>query len=235
MELRAVQGADEREVVKALLRSEFEVGPGVGVAFAKLYDDLLDRDPIVVEACSRVAVEEGRVVGHALYAPRTLRIAGCDVSAALIGLVVVAPDCRGEGVGGALIQDVERAILELYEGLALAPGQATGGNRGGNEDMTVHAVALPDQPEVGAYVGTYQRPPIGTVTVGAEDGHLVLRGGGADERDIPLVFWGPDLTYTAPRAVAGYPYEGMPVEFIRNIDGNLGWIRINGRIAVKDT
>jgi len=137
-------------------------------------------------------------------------------------------------VGWRLIQDVERAILELYEGLALAPGQATGGNRGGNEDMTVHAVALPDQPEVGTYVGTYQRPPIGTVTVGAEDGQLVLRGGGAGERDVPLVFWGPDLTYTAPRAVAGYPYEGMPVEFIRNADGNLGWIRINGRIAAKE-
>jgi len=27
----------------------------------------------------------------------------------------------------------------------------------------------------------------------------------------------------------------MPVEFIRNADGDLGWIRINGRIAVKDT
>ena len=138
-------------------------------------------------------------------------------------------------VGWRLIQDVERAILELYEGLALAPGQATGGNRGGNEDMTVHAAALSDQPEVGAYVGTYQRPPIGTVTVGAEDGHLVLMGGGAGERGVPLVFWGPDLTYTAPGIVAGYPYEGMPVEFIRNADGDLGWIRINGRIAVKDT
>lgn len=108
MELRAVQGADEREAVRALLRSEFEVGPGVGAAFAGLYDDLLDRDPAIAEACSRVAVEEGRLVGHALFAPRTLRIASCDVPGALIGLVVVAPERRGIGVGSALIQDAER-------------------------------------------------------------------------------------------------------------------------------
>ena len=35
--------------------------------------------------------------------------------------------------GWRLIQDVERAILEAYEALSLAPNQATGGNRGGNE------------------------------------------------------------------------------------------------------
>lgn len=150
MELRAVQGADEREVVKALLRSEFEVGPGVGVAFAKLYDDLLDRDPIVVEACSRVAVEEGRVVGHALYAPRTLRIAGCDVSAALIGLVVVAPDCRGEGVGGALIQDVERTarsegvlVIQLAGALSY---YSRFGYVDGYVDVTHQIPALPSRP-----------------------------------------------------------------------------------------
>ena len=136
--------------------------------------------------------------------------------------------------GWRLIQDVERAILELYEGLALAPGQATGGNRGGNEDMTVHAVALADQPAVGPYVGTYQRPPNGTVTVGADGGRLVIRGGGAGGSDVPLVFWGADLTYAAPRTAAGYPYRGMPIEFIRKADGSIGWIRVNGRIAAKD-
>ncbi len=49
------------------------------------------------------------MIGHALYAPRPLRIAGCDVPGALIGMVVVAPDWRGVGVGGALIRDVEGA------------------------------------------------------------------------------------------------------------------------------
>ena len=136
--------------------------------------------------------------------------------------------------GWRLIQDVERAILESYEGLALAPGQATGGNRGGNEDMTVHAVALADQPAVGPYVGAYQRPPNGTVTVAADGERLVIRGGGAGGSDVPLVFWGADLTYCAPRAAAGYPYRGMPIEFIRKADGSIGWIRVNGRIAARD-
>ena len=135
--------------------------------------------------------------------------------------------------GWRLIQDVERAILESYEGLSLAPNQATGGNRGGNEDMTVHAVALSERPALDPYVGTYQRPPNGTAEVRAAADGLVVRGGGAGDSDLPLKFWGPDLTYAAPRGGAAYPYFGMPIEFIRKPGGTVGWIRINGRIAAK--
>ncbi len=136
--------------------------------------------------------------------------------------------------GWRLIQTVERAVLDTYEGLALAPGQATGGNRGGNEDMTVHAEALSPQPDPSAYVGEYSRPPNGTVYVMARDGGLVVRGGGAGGTEVPLVFWGPDRTYTAPDDPGGYPYFGMPVEFIRRPDGSVGWVRVNGRIAARD-
>ena len=136
--------------------------------------------------------------------------------------------------GWRLIQDVERAILATYEDLSLAPGQATGGNRGGNEVMTVHAEALDRQPSADAYEGDYHRPPNGTANVRSEGGGLVVRGGGAGENGVPLVFWGPDLTYAVPRDGDTYPYAGMPVEFIRRDDGTVGWIRINGRIAAKE-
>ena len=135
--------------------------------------------------------------------------------------------------GWRLIQHVERTILESYEGLSLAPNQATGGNRGGNEEMTAHANALVKQPAVGPYVGTYRRPPNGTAEVREEGAGLMVRGGGAGESDLPLMFWGADLAYAAPLGEATYPYAGMPIEFIRRPDGTVGWIRINGRIAAR--
>ena len=136
--------------------------------------------------------------------------------------------------GWRLIQDVGAAVLETYEGLALAPGQATGGNRGGNEDMTAHARPLDPQPAPGPYTGTYQRPPTGTAEVRARGDGLTIQGGGAGGDEVRLVFWGPDLAYTAPRVGTEYPYLGMPVEFIRRADGSVGWVRINGRIAARD-
>lgn len=136
--------------------------------------------------------------------------------------------------GWRLIQTVERAILETYEGLSLAPGQLTGGNRGGNEDMTVHAAPLPEQPAADAYVGRYTRPPNGTAEVVERDGRVVMRGSGVGERDVPLVFWGADVAYTEPDPGADYPYVGMPIEFVRRPDGRVGWVRVNGRIAVRE-
>ena len=135
--------------------------------------------------------------------------------------------------GWRLISDVERAILESYEGLTLTPGQATGGNRGGNEIMATHASPLASQPAVGPYVGTYRRPPRGTVEIAADGGGLVIRGGASGNEDLPIVFWGPDLTFAVPPEGAVYPYFGMPVEFVRRDDGSVGWGRVNGRISAR--
>lgn len=126
--------------------------------------------------------------------------------------------------GWRLIQDVERATLQTYEGLSLAPNQAIG-HRGVNEAMTGHATPLAKQPSLEAYIGTYRRPPIGTVEVREEDGKLVVVNG---SNNTTIVFYGPDIAY----AIAG-SYTGMPMEFIRNPNGSVGWIRVNGRIAKK--
>jgi hypothetical protein len=83
------------------------------------------------------------------------------------------------------------------------------------------------QPSLDEYVGLYRRPPIGEVNVTQRDGRLVV---GSGNRSYGLVFWGPDVTYaTGPSA-----FSGMAVEFIRDEDGAVTWVRVNGRIARKE-
>lgn len=129
--------------------------------------------------------------------------------------------------GWRLVQDVEHAILKRYENLALAPNQPIG-HRGVNEAMTFHSKALATQPSLDEYVGTYRRPPSGTVTVRVDAGKLVAASGNA-QTGTTLEFYGKDAAY----AIAG-SYTGSPYEFVRETDGRVGWIRVNGRIARKD-
>jgi CubicO group peptidase (beta-lactamase class C family) len=130
--------------------------------------------------------------------------------------------------GWRLIQDVERATLKLYEGLALTPGQLVG-HRGVNEAMSAISTPLARQPDLAQYVGSYQRPPLGTVVVKDEAGTLVVSGtGGAGPARASMVFYGPDAAY----ATSG-SFTGSPFEFVRTPSGQVGWIRINGRVARK--
>ncbi len=123
--------------------------------------------------------------------------------------------------GWRLIQDVERAALKAYEGLELAPNQAIG-HRGVSETMVAHATPLAQQPNPETYTGTYRRPPLGSVEVKQQDGKVVANGA-------TLVFYGKDIAYAA----SGPGYVGTPYEFIRKPDGSVGWIRVNGRVALK--
>ena len=102
------------------------------------------------------------------------------------------------------------------------------GHRGVNEAMSFHSKPLATQPRLDEYVGTYRRPPMGTLEVRQEAGSLVATTGNA-QAGTRMVFYGPDVAY----ATAG-SYQGSPFEFVRAPDGKVGWIRVNGRIARKD-
>jgi len=137
--------------------------------------------------------------------------------------------------GWKLNEDVATVILDTYEGLALAPNQRTGGNRGGDERMTYHAQPLATQPALDEYVGVYRRPPVGEINVREEGGRLVVEGGNGDS--YPLVFWETDMAYAAESGSAARTFSafpGMAVEFIRDDSGAVTWIRQDGRIARKE-
>jgi CubicO group peptidase (beta-lactamase class C family) len=123
--------------------------------------------------------------------------------------------------GWRLIQDVERAALDLLEGLKLDPSQAIG-HRGLNETMP-NAPLLQKQPDPKPYLGTYRRPPTMQMnTVRFDNRQLTL-----DNNQI--AFYGPDRA-----VVTSGNSRGNPIEFIRKPDGTIGWIRYIGRIAKRD-
>jgi CubicO group peptidase (beta-lactamase class C family) len=131
--------------------------------------------------------------------------------------------------GWRLIQDVERATLLSYEKLS-APLNYAIGYRGVTESVAGHAVPLRVQPAFDAYLGRYQRPGIVTFDVRTEGGALVVDGGGSGTSRRAITFYGPDVAYVISGSAIGAPYE-----FIRAANGEVGWIRVNGQIARKET
>lgn len=129
--------------------------------------------------------------------------------------------------GWRLVQDVEHAILRRFAAVALAPGQATC-HRGVNEAMTFHAQPLAVQPALDEYLGSYGRPPLGTVDVRRRGERLAVVTD-PKQAAASLVFHGRDVAYALDGS-----YVGMPHEFIRDAGGTVRWIRVNGRIARKD-
>jgi CubicO group peptidase (beta-lactamase class C family) len=122
--------------------------------------------------------------------------------------------------GWKLVQDVERATLNIMEGLAVGPTQALA-HRGVNETMP-DVPLLATQPDPAPYVGTYRRPPSGMNTVSVQNGQVML------DRS-PIAFYGADRA-----VVTSGNAKGNPIEFVRKPDGTIGWVRYVGRIARKD-
>jgi hypothetical protein len=104
--------------------------------------------------------------------------------------------------------------------MTLDPAQAIG-HRGINETMP-GAPILARQPDPAPYLGAYRRPPSGSTTVRVQDGQLSVD-------DSTIAFFGPDRA-----VVTSGNQRGNPVEFIRNAKGEVGWVRVVGRIARKD-
>jgi hypothetical protein len=78
------------------------------------------------------------------------------------------------------------------------------------------------QPDAGAYLGSYRRPPSGSNIVRLENDQLQLDGNA-------IAFYGPDRAI-----VTAGSSRGNPVEFIRDASGSVRWVRYIGRIARKE-
>ena len=132
--------------------------------------------------------------------------------------------------GWRLIQDVEREALKSYLGAAYAPNQAIA-HRGLVETLPT-AEPLAQQPDPAPYLGTYARPS-NSYVVRAEGGRLVVQdrsGSGGTPREWPVAFFGPDRL-----VVTDGPDRGQSIEFVRDDDGRVKWIRVVGRAAVRQT
>lgn len=132
--------------------------------------------------------------------------------------------------GWRLIQDVERAALESYAGAAFSTNQAIS-HRGLVE--TLPAVEpLKTQPDLAPYVGRYARP-MNSVVVRADNGRLLVQtvsNSGSTQPEMPVSFYGSDRA-----VVTDGQDRGQSIEFIRTADGEVNWIRVVGRVAVRSS
>ena len=130
--------------------------------------------------------------------------------------------------GWRLIQDVEREVLKSYHGAAFPKNHAIA-HRGLVETLP-NVEPLATQPDSAPYVGRYLRP-MNAVSVRVEGGTLVVQEipNTGDPRPVmPIAFFGPD------RAVVTEGNDrGQSIEFIRDKDGQVAWVRIVGRVAVR--
>src|SRR5262249_49198322 len=130
--------------------------------------------------------------------------------------------------GWRLIQDVEREGLKSYLGATSAPNQAIA-HRGRVEPLP-SAQPLATQPDPASYLGTYARPS-NSYVVRAEGGKLFVQdrpNGGGTPRESPVAFYGPDRL-----VVTDGPDRGQSIEFVRDDEGRVKWIRVVGRVAVR--
>lgn len=166
----------------------------------------------------RVAAHGGTLAGHVLL----LEIVPERNFA--IGILTNAQN------GWRLIQDVERAALQAYQGATFAKNQGIA-HRGLVETLPT-AEPLATQPNPAPYVGRYVRPT-NAVVVRAEGGKVFVqdRPNTGDARpEMPIAFFGPDRAF-----VTGGPDRGQSIEFVRAADGSVNWIRVVGRVAVRAT
>lgn len=130
--------------------------------------------------------------------------------------------------GWRVIQDVEREALASYLGARYAPNQAIA-HRGLVETLP-HVTPLATQPDPAPYVGTYRRPST-TVVVRLEGGQLVVEdqpATGKPAPPMPIAFFGPDRAVVTSGAD-----RGQSIEFVRDGAGVVSWIRVVGRVAVR--
>jgi CubicO group peptidase (beta-lactamase class C family) len=124
------------------------------------------------------------------------------------------------GSGARLNQDVSRAALKHYLSLE-------------EKDPAPSAT----QPALAVYAGKYVRP-FADVVVSVDKDTMYLQSipkRGFPNASAPVPPPGPLVPYAfyaTDRAIAtSGPQKGARIDFIRNADGTLGWVRVGGRIA----
>ena len=131
--------------------------------------------------------------------------------------------------GWRLIQDVERAALQSYLAATFARNQAIS-HRGLVETLP-SAEPLASQPDFAAYLGNYRRP-MNTVAVRSEGGRLIVQvtpRSGEPQAAMPVSFYGPDRA-----VVTDGNDKGQSIEFLRDGSGAVKWVRVTGRIALRE-
>ena len=129
--------------------------------------------------------------------------------------------------GWRLIQDVERAALKSYLGASFALNQAIS-HRGLVETLP-DAKPLDKQPDVTPYLGRYVRPS-NAVVVTAAGGRLLVNTNPDKGQDppMPALFYGPDQA-----VIIDGSDRGQSIEFVRDAQGAVMWVRVVGRVAVR--
>ena len=130
--------------------------------------------------------------------------------------------------GWRVIQEVEREALKSYLGLSYAPNQAIA-HRGLVESLSWVQPIAP-QPDPAPYVGTYLRPS-NSVVVRASRAGLVVQdvpNNGKPGMEMPIAFFGADRAF-----VTEGTDRGQTIEFVRDASGRVNWIRVVGRVAVR--
>jgi CubicO group peptidase (beta-lactamase class C family) len=130
--------------------------------------------------------------------------------------------------GWRVIQEIEREALQSYLGVSYTENQAIA-HRGLVETLS-WVKPLANQPDPKPYVGTYRRPS-NAVVVRAEAGTLSVQerpDNGKPGADMPIAFFGIDRAIVTDGAD-----RGQTVEFIRDEGGRVNWVRVVGRVAVR--
>jgi predicted N-acetyltransferase YhbS len=81
--------------------------------------------PEFVPQLALVAEDAGRVVGHVLFSPRTIRLLGEDVRAVNLAPIAVEPSRQGGGIGGALVEEGHREAAAEGFTVSFLRGHAT--------------------------------------------------------------------------------------------------------------
>ena len=210
-----------------LAYARFHLGDGTG-ADGKQVLTRVSLEQMRAPRIRKVGTDEDMGLGWHLRKVGGVMTAAHGGTLGHISLLELVPERRmafailtNHSEGWRLIQDVERSVLSVLEGLSRDPAQ-TIGHRGLNETM-IDAPVMAVQPDPAQYLGAYRRPPLNTVVnVTTDNGKITLDGN-------TIGFYAPDraiVTSGAPR--------GNPIEFIRNPQGTVGWVRVVGRIARKD-